>query len=243
MANLHIVYGAPLSGKTSYVNSVLGYNDIVYDYDAIMRAMTNKAYQETIRGAVPYVLGVRDMMVDKLHDDVYIDNAYIIATFIGKQLDTDIKELQPNYIKMQTTVDECLDRLDDSNRNDKKQVKQTILEWFDKYGGQGEHVPHSKRRKFYRSKDWKELREFVLARDNYECQWCKARGKVTTRDDAILEIDHIIEIDKDFSLSLEPENCRTLCRGCHNYRHNRFAKQVKQVKPAEIKKWDSDEMW
>src|SRR5699024_2938948 len=72
MANLHIVYGAPLSGKTSYVNSVLGYNDIVYDYDAIMRAMTNKAYQETIRGAVPYVLGVRDMMVDKLHDDVYI---------------------------------------------------------------------------------------------------------------------------------------------------------------------------
>lgn len=77
------------------------------------------------------------------------------------------------------------------------------------------------RDKFYHSGDWRRVREQVLKRDNKECQWCKAEGRVTTAKTATLEIDHIKELQYYPELALEPSNLRTLCHDCHNIRHNR----------------------
>ncbi|WMX71735.1 HNH endonuclease [Lactococcus cremoris] len=77
------------------------------------------------------------------------------------------------------------------------------------------------RDKFYHSGDWRRVREQVLKRDNKECQWCKAEGRVTTAKTAMLEIDHIKELQYYPELALEPSNLRTLCHDCHNIRHNR----------------------
>lgn len=77
------------------------------------------------------------------------------------------------------------------------------------------------RAKFYHSGDWRRVREQVLKRDNYECQWCKAEGRVTTAKTATLEVDHIKELQYYPELALEPGNLRTLCHDCHNKRHNR----------------------
>lgn len=77
------------------------------------------------------------------------------------------------------------------------------------------------RDKFYHSGDWIRVREQVLKRDNKECQWCKAEGRVTTAKTATLEIDHIKELQYYPELALEPSNLRTLCHDCHNIRHNR----------------------
>lgn len=77
------------------------------------------------------------------------------------------------------------------------------------------------RDKFYHSGDWGRVREKVLKRDNKECQWCKAEGRVTTAKTATLEIDHIKELQYYPELALEPSNLRTLCHDCHNIRHNR----------------------
>lgn len=77
------------------------------------------------------------------------------------------------------------------------------------------------RDKFYHSGDWRRVREQVLKRDNKECQWCKAEGRVTTVKTATLEIDHIKELQYYPELALEPSNLRTLCHDCHNIRHNR----------------------
>lgn len=65
------------------------------------------------------------------------------------------------------------------------------------------------RKKFYNSKDWETVRLIVLKRDNFECQWCKEEGKVTTED---LEVDHIAELQDRPDLKLDPDNLRTLCR-------------------------------
>lgn len=78
------------------------------------------------------------------------------------------------------------------------------------------------RAKFYSSCQWKELRVAVLERDHYECQWCKEDGKVTTQSDAVLEVDHIKELEFYPELALELDNMRTLCKDCHNKRHDRF---------------------
>lgn len=91
---------------------------------------------------------------------------------------------------------------------------------------------------FYLSRVWKDKRLEILERDNYECQWCKAEGHVTTTDHSILEIDHIKELDDYPELALDDDNLRTLCKDCHNKRHERFrfSRKVKEIK------WN-DERW
>lgn len=70
------------------------------------------------------------------------------------------------------------------------------------------------RAKFYSSSQWKKLRLQVLERDHYECQWCKEQGKVTTINDAILEVDHIKELEYHPELATDIDNLRTLCKEC-----------------------------
>ena len=77
------------------------------------------------------------------------------------------------------------------------------------------------RHRFYCSGAWRRMREQILKRDNNECQWCKAEGRVTTAKTATLEIDHIKELEYHPELALEPNNLRTLCHDCHNKRHDR----------------------
>lgn len=63
---------------------------------------------------------------------------------------------------------------------------------------------------FYRTKEWKEKRAEILQRSNWECEWCKAEGKVTTSEHAILEVDHIAELSERPDLALEDDNLRVL---------------------------------
>lgn len=91
---------------------------------------------------------------------------------------------------------------------------------------------------FYGSSEWRTFRQSILERDNYECQWCKEQGRVTTDNHATLEVDHIEELKDRPDLALEPTNMRVLCRDCHNKRHHRFNYRPKK---KEVK-WD-DERW
>jgi len=95
------------------------------------------------------------------------------------------------------------------------------------------------RRKFYKSKSWKELRQEVLREQNHECQWCKQEGKVTIRSDAVLEIDHIKPLEDYPKFALDKDNMRVLCREHHNQRHNRFVPGSNR----KYNKWDQDERW
>ncbi|HAR0336044.1 TPA: HNH endonuclease, partial [Enterococcus faecium] len=56
--------------------------------------------------------------------------------------------------------------------------------------------------------------------------------------DSILEVDHIKELEYHPDLALDINNLRTLCKDCHNKRHNRMKYRGQQKK----RKWD-DEWW
>ncbi len=94
------------------------------------------------------------------------------------------------------------------------------------------------RRIFYTSSDWRMMRAYILERDNYECQWCKRDGKVTSQLDSVLEVDHIKELKDYPELALDESNLRTLCKDCHNKRHERFNYREKKKNI----KWN-DEFW
>lgn len=66
--------------------------------------------------------------------------------------------------------------------------------------------------KFYRSKQWVDLRHSVLDRDHYLCQYCKAFGKLTPNSKTV---DHIVPIAYDSDIKANSSNLATICRECH----------------------------
>lgn len=98
-------------------------------------------------------------------------------------------------------------------------------------------MSYKKANPFYMTAIWKHKRQEILKRDNYECQWCKAEGKVKTNAHTILEVDHIKELEDYPELALDDDNLRTLCKDCHNKRHKRFGFGRKE------NKWAYDERW
>lgn len=102
-----------------------------------------------------------------------------------------------------------------------------------------EYKTKAQKRSFYKSNVWRGkngLRNRILKRDNYECATCKREGRVTTKDIATLEIDHIKELETHPALAEEESNLQILCRKHHNDKHNRF------FGTERIDKWQ-DEMW
>ena len=78
------------------------------------------------------------------------------------------------------------------------------------------------------------IRNWIGLQSNHECIWCKAEGKVTTRKRAVLEVDHIKELEHYPQYALDINNLRTLCKDCHNKRHNRYQKSVNKFDDEEF---------
>ena len=81
-------------------------------------------------------------------------------------------------------------------------------------------LDEQERRDFYNSMDWRRTRERIKKRDNYECQWCKEKGKVTIDTGALnrngrkknaLIVHHIKELAVRPDLALDDGNLVTVC--------------------------------
>lgn len=65
--------------------------------------------------------------------------------------------------------------------------------------------------KFYKTQQWKHLRQLVLDRDYYLCQYCKARGRLTQGN----IVDHVVPIEADANGMSDASNLVTCCKDCH----------------------------
>ena len=69
---------------------------------------------------------------------------------------------------------------------------------------------YSKNKSFYKTQGWKDLTSFVYQRDKGCCQRC---GKFVFGKQA--HHHHIVPIQIDPSLKLDPDNVTLLCNKCH----------------------------
>jgi 5-methylcytosine-specific restriction endonuclease McrA len=58
------------------------------------------------------------------------------------------------------------------------------------------------------------LRKLVLNRDNHQCTKCGAKGKKIE-----LHCHHVMPATQNPMLANDPDNCVTLCKGCHKEIH------------------------
>ncbi len=81
--------------------------------------------------------------------------------------------------------------------------------------------------KFYKSKEWQQLKRGVLNDAHNECERCKAKGKISKAT----EVHHVQWVKKHPELALSRtytykgqvyKNLLALCHDCHDKEHERF---------------------
>lgn len=65
---------------------------------------------------------------------------------------------------------------------------------------------------FYKSKAWKQVRDYIFNKSHGLCDSCREHGRMTPGN----VVDHRIPIKQDYSLRLTQTNLWTLCHSCHN---------------------------
>ncbi|MFV9420986.1 HNH endonuclease signature motif containing protein [Staphylococcus sp. Ze7] len=77
------------------------------------------------------------------------------------------------------------------------------------------------RKRFYKKREWKDIKARRREIDNDECQWCKDKGKVVTSKDTRLIVHHKQELKDRPDLALDIDNLVTVCFVCHENHHDR----------------------
>jgi hypothetical protein len=110
--NVYIVWGSPLSGKTTLVRELMRYGDIVLDMDALWQALTLQPEYVKPNNVRFNVFAVRDNILDQIktrYGQWY--DAYIIQSLPEKyERERLAKELGAELIYCEATKEECLDR-------------------------------------------------------------------------------------------------------------------------------------
>ena len=126
-------------------------------------------------------------------------------------------------------------------RNVKKKRKRKVYNW-------PHEIAKGNTDKFYKSTDWEEMREFILFRDKYVCQFFKGDfeqyGHKPEKIDFVRAntVHHIKPLREYPELCLEPSNLISLSRDAHEIIEGRADQLLKwnkkkQKKPLTEERW------
>lgn len=101
------------------------------------------------------------------------------------------------------------------------------LRWIERLIREDKLIP------FYKSKQWRSVRQEALERDNFECQECKRHGKYSRAQN----VHHKQELKLRPELALSIDNLECLCIRCHNKIHD------KQLNKPKNKPFVNEERW
>lgn len=131
--NVYIVWGSPLSGKTTAVREMMQYGDIVLDLDSLWQAVTFQPIYTKPNNCRFNVFAIRDALLDQIktrYGQWY--DAYIIGGY-PEQYERErlAQALGAELIYCESTKEECMRRLASSEKPET--WGGYIAEWWDKY--------------------------------------------------------------------------------------------------------------
>lgn len=133
--NVYIVYGAPCSGKNSYVNQVAQFGDLIVDLDAIYQAISGCDYHYHPNNLKCNAFDVRDCLIEQIrlrkgnwHD------AYIIGGYPRKLQRKQLAEkLGAELIFLETTREQAKLNALASRGTQGQEWCAFVDRWFDSY--------------------------------------------------------------------------------------------------------------
>ena len=133
--NVYIVYGSPLSGKTTLVKEIMRQGDIVLDMDSLWGAVTMQPEYIKPNNVRFNVFKLRDELLQQIktrYGSWY--DAYIIGGYPDKyERERLANSLGAELIYCECTKEECIRRLDASGKP--KVWLEYINDWWDKFNG------------------------------------------------------------------------------------------------------------
>jgi hypothetical protein len=133
---IYLIYGAPLSGKSTYLNEVKQPGDVIVDVDAIRKCVSGEALHKIYPTHNSIVFGIRNFMLDAIKTRKgNWHRAYVVG---GYPLESARKrlclELGAQEIFIEATKEECFERLEaDADNRDVEAWRGYIDDWFEQY--------------------------------------------------------------------------------------------------------------
>lgn len=132
---IFLVYGAPLSGKTSYVKSIAEPGDLIIDMDSIWECISGQPRYVKPGKLRAIAFGIHNYLMDcvKVRNGKW-QRCYIIGGYaLISDRERTIKEYNAREIFIEATKEECLARLNNCTDRDKEEWTGYIEEWFRRY--------------------------------------------------------------------------------------------------------------
>lgn len=128
-----IVWGSPLSGKTTLVREIMHPGDIVMDMDSLWQAVTLQPDYIKPNNVRFNIFSLRDNLLDQIKTRYgqWLD-AYVIGGYPDKyERERLAQTLGAELIYCESTKDECLSRVDIGRRP--KEWKDYVLKWWETF--------------------------------------------------------------------------------------------------------------
>ena len=127
-----IVYGAPCSGKSTYVNQVANKKDLIVDLDAIFAAISLCPYHEHPNNLKRVAFALRDTLIEQIRLRVgFWHNAFIIGGYPRKlQRQQLAQKLGAELIFIDTTIEQAKANAEMARGVFAKQWYSFIDDWF-----------------------------------------------------------------------------------------------------------------
>lgn len=135
---VYVVWGSPLSGKSTWVESVREPGDLVIDMDNIWECVSGcERYVKPDR-LKANVFGVRDLLIDQVVRRVGKWNAaYIIGGYpLSGERERLLSRVGGRGVYIETSKEECMRRLElvnDARARQRSEWKKYIEDWWEKF--------------------------------------------------------------------------------------------------------------
>ena len=132
---VYLIYGAPCSGKTTYVKNNMNIGDLIIDIDNLWEAISGEARYIKPNELKPIVFDIRNKLLDSVKTrQGRWQCAWVISgsALLGDRMRL-IETLGAEPILIDATKEECLQRLRKNPNGRGVEYEQYIIDWFNQY--------------------------------------------------------------------------------------------------------------
>ena len=138
---IYLVYGPPLSGKTTWVRENMSEGDLIIDIDNIWQCVSGCDRYVKPNRLKSVVFMVRDDLLEAVkYRRGKWNSAYIVGGYpLSSERERLCRELGAREIFFDVPMDECLKRLEDDAERNVENWSAYVEKWFEEYG---KYPPH-----------------------------------------------------------------------------------------------------